>query len=303
MAALGGDRRWTTPADDRPARRRRRRSPRGRGPAGAQEPRDAAGARRWRGWDCPKRSPRNRFAGWSQRGDWIAETQRRLTQRREELARRQAELDSFAARIAQLAADAGVSLRVARRCSTNCTSLARRPRGSRHSSSAAKRFAASAGGFASPSESARTPIGRQKHRRRQLFIEVGVKDEQEFRQRALESAGTDVLRQQREAIARDIAAALGFAMLRRGDSPAVRKRLSRPAGRSIGRIAAAAGRRPVAIARAAGETRPAERATRIAGRRSADGLEATRSGRARKAAGGCDSPLAGAWPPRAACST
>ena len=51
-------------------------------------------------------------------------------------------------------------------------------------------------------------IGRQKHRRRQLFIEVGVKDEQEFRQRALEFARTDVLRRQREAIAHDIEAAL-----------------------------------------------------------------------------------------------
>ncbi len=51
-------------------------------------------------------------------------------------------------------------------------------------------------------------IGRQKHRHRQLFIEVGVKDEQEFRQRALECARTDVLRREREAIAREIEAAL-----------------------------------------------------------------------------------------------
>ncbi|MFZ1933532.1 MAG: AAA family ATPase [Thermoguttaceae bacterium] len=156
-----------------------------------------------------------------ERGDWIAETQQRLSQRREELARRQAELDAFATRIVQLAADAGTPVcgagvspalaagtaapqrlldqlhELAEAAARQATFVERREaiRRERRQLRAAQRKREEA-------------IGRQKHRRRQLFIEVGVNNEQEFRQRALESARSDVLRRQREAIAREIEAAL-----------------------------------------------------------------------------------------------
>ena len=51
-------------------------------------------------------------------------------------------------------------------------------------------------------------IGRLKHRRRQLLIESGVKSEEEFRRRALEYERQVSLRDQRDAIDREIEAAL-----------------------------------------------------------------------------------------------
>ncbi len=145
----------------------------------------------------------------AQQGDRIAERQRRLAQRREDLAGRQREFDSLAARIAQLAADTGVPLgsgglldqlrQLAEAAARQTSALARRDairsEARRHRAARAKHEEA---------------IGRQKHRRRQLFIEAGVKDEQELRQRVLESARGEVLRRQREAIAGEIAAAIAL---------------------------------------------------------------------------------------------
>ena len=120
-----------------------------------------------------------------------------------------------------------------------------------------------------------------------------MKDEQEFRQRALEmrpgrraspSARGDRPRHR---------GGPGLAMLRRRDSPAVREQPARPL-EAARRIRPAAGGHPIATARPAGKTRPAERAAGRAGRRPAAGLEAARSGRAGEAAGGRDSSLASA---------
>jgi uncharacterized protein YhaN len=63
-----------------------------------------------------------------------------------------------------------------------------------------------------------------RHRRRELFIEAGVKDEQEFRQKALESARAEVLCRDREAIAKEIEAALASQC----SEDAIRKQLEGP---------------------------------------------------------------------------
>ena len=57
-----------------------------------------------------------------------------------------------------------------------------------------------------------------------MFLDAGVKDEQEFRQRALECARAGVLRQQRDAIAREIEAALASQC----SEEAIRKQLEAP---------------------------------------------------------------------------
>ena len=114
-------------------------------------PRDDAGARRWPRRDFPTRSPRNRLAGWSSAAIGSPKRSGVLSQRREELARRQAELDRVcgAGVRCSFAADAGRcrSPAAATLCSTSCTSLPRPPRGRRRLSSAARRFAVSGGAF------------------------------------------------------------------------------------------------------------------------------------------------------------
>ena len=52
-------------------------------------------------------------------------------------------------------------------------------------------------------------VSRLNHLRRELFFESGVRDEQEFRQRALQCAQAEALQRDREAVAREIEAALG----------------------------------------------------------------------------------------------
>ena len=139
----------------------------------------------------------------AQQGDRIAERQRRLAQRRDDLAGRQRELDAISARIVQLAADTGVSL-----AATGPVEQLRQL-----AEAAAQQQSAVARRDVIRTEARRNRVarikheealGRLKHRRRELFIEAGVKDEQEFRQRVLESARGEVLRRQRDAISREI---------------------------------------------------------------------------------------------------
>ncbi len=145
--------------------------------------------------------------GMTERGERIAELHRRLVERREELARRRAETDAFSARLAQLAAEAGVSL-VAADLPSRLRELA---------DAAARQAAAVERRDAIRREVRRLRALRSKRaealaharrRRRKLFIAAGVKDEREYRRRALESARADVLRRRREELARDIAAAV-----------------------------------------------------------------------------------------------
>ncbi len=141
----------------------------------------------------------------TERGGRIAEMQRRLAQCREDLLRRQRELDGLAARIAQLAADVGASLAAAGPIE-QLRQLAEAA--ARQESDVARRDAIRS--QARRIRTARTKheeaVSRLRHRRRELFLEAGVKDEQEFRQRALDVPGPRCCGRERDAIAREIEA-------------------------------------------------------------------------------------------------
>jgi uncharacterized protein YhaN len=166
-----------------------------------------AARRRWRQTlamlGLPEDLSSQQVRGLMQRGDHMAETQRRLGQLREELQRRQRELDGLTTRIMQLAADAGVAL--------GPTGPIEQLR--QLAEAAAQQEASTARRDAIRTQARRIRIARAKHeeavsrlkhRRRELFFEAGVKDEQEFRQRALQFARAEVLGREREAIDREI---------------------------------------------------------------------------------------------------
>lgn len=133
---------------------------------------------------------------------------RRLEHRREELGHRRRELDALRGRIAQLASDAGIEVsaedpleelpRLAEALSRQEAAVERRELLRRQARGLRKKAAIHA-----------RALGRLKRRRRRLFDEAGAEDEQEFRQRAVEAARAELLRQQREAATREISAALG----------------------------------------------------------------------------------------------
>jgi len=140
-------------------------------------------------------------------GARMAERNQLLARRREELEGRQREWEAAANRIAQLAADAGVALKSA----DPLEQL-------RHLADAAARQQAAAARRETLRREARRrraalarrdeAAARVKHLRRRLFLEVGAADERDFRRLAVESARAEVLRRQRDAISRDIEAAL-----------------------------------------------------------------------------------------------
>ncbi len=167
-----------------------------------------------------------------QRADWLSATQLRLAGRREELARRRRELDSLAARIVQLAAEAGVNVGGKEgsgvggqgsefrgqgaeqdeggKCSViellhGLSKAAERQKEAVARREAIRREARRLRAAASKRDEA---IGRLQHRRRQLLIEAGVQDEQEFRRRAVECEAAAALRQKRDVISREIEAIL-----------------------------------------------------------------------------------------------
>ena len=156
-------------------------------------------------------------------GDRIGEIQRRLGQRREDLSRRGQELESLTSRIVQLATDAGVSLG-----SDDPMEQLREL-----ATAAAQQQTAAARRDALRIQARRIRLKRAKHeeaivglkhRRRELFLEAGAKDEQEFRQRALEGARADALRRQREAVDREIQTAIASQC----SEDAVRRQLEGP---------------------------------------------------------------------------
>ena len=143
----------------------------------------------------------------AQHADRITDTRRRLAERREDLVRRERELEALKTRISQLAADAGVSLdasdpaeqlqRLAEAAARQEAGAARRDilrtQVRRLRAARAKHEAA---------------VSRGKHRRRALLLEAGVKDEQEFRRHAMECGRAVVLQRDRDTIAREIESAL-----------------------------------------------------------------------------------------------
>lgn len=173
----------------------------------------------------------------AQNGGRIADLQRRLNERREELLRRRRELESLSARVAQLAADAGMSatltpgamgvglsssavpdssgtllqpsvnqqafnpldmIRMLAETAAKQQAAVARREAIRHQ---ARRIRTAVGGY-------EEAVGRLKHRRRQLFIEAGVENEDEYRRRALEYERAETLRDQRDTLDREIKSTL-----------------------------------------------------------------------------------------------
>jgi uncharacterized protein YhaN len=195
-----------TPLDTRRSAARQEAEAASRRATDAKEELKAA-RRRWRQalamLGLPEDLSLQQVRGLMQRGDRMAEAQRRLGSLRDELQRRQRELDGLMARIVQLAADAGVALgppspieqlhQLAEAADAQEANAARRDairmQARRIRTARAKHEEA---------------VSRLKHRRRELFFEAGVKDEQEYRQRALQFARAEVLGGERATIDREI---------------------------------------------------------------------------------------------------
>jgi uncharacterized protein YhaN len=138
----------------------------------------------------------------------LSELQRRLSARREEIQRRRQEWDSLASRVAQAATEAGLALegpdliehikQLGAALAQQQSALSQRE--------ALRRRIRHLRLLRAKSEEA---ISRLKHRRRELFFEVGTQDEAEFRHRVLQHARAEVLRRDRDALTEEIAAALG----------------------------------------------------------------------------------------------
>jgi len=142
------------------------------------------------------------------RCDRIGQMHRRLEDRREELARRRRELDSLLGRIAQLVSDSqlphdgsdplerlrqlGEALREQETRIERRRELGRQARGLRRKRARHEEA-----------------LSRLKHRRRELLRDADAEDERQLRQRAVQAARAEVLRQEREALSREIASAVG----------------------------------------------------------------------------------------------
>lgn len=143
-------------------------------------------------------------------GRWtgLSENAARLMRCREELDRRRKEAETLAARIAQVAADAKVTLPAA----DPVEQLKHLSAALAEEQSAAARRETVRGQLKklclmrARHEEA---IGRLNHRRRSLFFEAGAEDEDSFREKAAASARADVLCQERASLDGDIAAAVG----------------------------------------------------------------------------------------------
>ena len=162
------------------------------------------------------------------RCDQIGQMQRRLEHRREELAVRRRELDSLLRRIAQLVTDTGVTVtgdRPAEQLRGLGEALSRQEACFQRRNVLRQQARQLRRKRARHEEAVR----RLKHRRRELLDQTNAKDEQEFRQRALQAARAEMLRQERDALSREIAAAMG------GQCPeeAVRQQLEGDASRQL----------------------------------------------------------------------
>ncbi len=143
----------------------------------------------------------------TQHADRITDTRRRLAERREDLVRRERELETLKSRITQLAADAGVSLEgsdPAQQLQRLAEAAARQEAGASRRDALrtqVRRLRAAR----AKHEAA---VSRGKHRRRAILLEAGAKDEQEFRRNAAECHRAAALQHDRDALSREIESAL-----------------------------------------------------------------------------------------------
>jgi len=136
------------------------------------------------------------------------EIESRMAQCRDELAGRRREMEMLAGRVTQLAGDCGLTTaglqpvaqlrQLAEALGQQQAQIARREAIRRQLRQLRRRRARL-------DEAA----GQLRRRRRQLFRDAGAEDEREFRRRAVELARVEVLRRDRDALDREITAALG----------------------------------------------------------------------------------------------
>jgi len=143
----------------------------------------------------------------TQNADRITDTRRRLAERREDLMRRERELEALKARITQLAADAGVALEgsdPAQQLQRLAEAAARQEAG------AARRDAlrTQVRRLRAARIKQEAAVSRNKHRRRSILLEAGANDEQEFRRNAAEYQRAATLQRDRDAITREIESVL-----------------------------------------------------------------------------------------------
>jgi uncharacterized protein YhaN len=143
-------------------------------------------------------------------GQWrhMAESQRRLSERREEAQRHRRQWDSLASRIAQTASEAGATLDgtdAMEHLKQLATALDRQKAEANWRETIHRRIRRLRLRRAKHEEA----VSLFKHRRRELFFQAGAEDETEFRRRALQHARAQTLLQERNALDEEIAAAIG----------------------------------------------------------------------------------------------
>jgi len=140
--------------------------------------------------------------------DRVRETVRRAQSARQELAARRRELDAIFDRIRELVRQCGVPVsadhpleqlrQLAEAAAEQERDLGRRQESRRRARAVRRKLARHVAAFR-----------RFSRRRKDLLRRAGADDEQQFRRRALEVARAEALRRERDAVAREIQAALG----------------------------------------------------------------------------------------------
>ena len=178
--------------------------------------------RRWRqslsAAGLPESLTPKQVRGLIRRCDHLGQMHRRWEDRREELGRRRRELDALRDRITQLVADSEVAghraptvgwsggggdpveqlRQLGELLQQQETCLARR-----------RELVGQARHLRRQRAKHEEAVSRLKHRRRELLRDANAADEQQFRQRAVQAARGEVLRQEREALTHEITSALG----------------------------------------------------------------------------------------------
>ncbi len=172
----------------------------------------AAARRQWRealtGAGLPNHLTPKQISQLQQRCDHLNQLQRTLTLREEEMQQRRRELDALVQRIGQLVAETGVAvdsqqpieqLRQLVDALADQEVLIERRAVLRREARSVRRQRAKHG----------EAIRQWKYRREDLLRECGTEDEQQFRHQAVQAARAAVLHEQREAVGREMAAAIG----------------------------------------------------------------------------------------------
>jgi uncharacterized protein YhaN len=138
----------------------------------------------------------------------VVETQRRLDALRDEARRRGQEWEHLTGRLLQVAADAEIAL-TGEDPGEHLKQLAAALTGHQAAITRHETIHEQLRTLRRRTLKHAEAVSRIKHRRRKLFFEAGVREEEEFRQRAVQHGRAEVLRRQREQLEADIAAALG----------------------------------------------------------------------------------------------